>query len=321
MGGLRSLAVTVFAGGLLATAAHALDQRSTTLNQNVVGLLAAEIQWMPEALEIADALQHEEALRVVPMAGIGAVQAVADLAFLQSVDAAILPVDVVSYARLQGLASGLDGKLTYVARIADIEFVLVVRRSIKNITGLAGKRIATGPAQSAGFASGELLLGALEVPFLRVPRQGAGALLVLKRGQADAALVTTADLEDAALDRALFHVLPLPIPAGLADTYAPAILTVDEVPSLLTAKQTVETVSTSLALAVFNWPRRSEHYGKLRRFSSALFAASNDISGGGKPTNLSAMIPGWQRHDAAIEALAHSKNPTNEKPLQQGDGQ
>ena len=324
MAGLKTIGVTAMAASLFAGLALAADQRSQALNQNAVGLLAAEAQWMPDALELADALQHEDKLRILPMVGIGAVQAVNDLAFLQSVDAALLPADTVTYAKLQGLMQGLDGKIAYVARLSQIEFALITRSDITSITGLAGKRVATGPAQTAAFATGELLLGMMEIPFLRVPRQGKAAVQTLLRGQADAALVSTADLTGIEFDRERFHILPIPVPAQLEDTYVPAILTPDDVPALLAEGDAVETVSTSLALAVFNWPAKSEHYYKLRRFSEALFEASNEISAGGdQPINLSATIPNLARHAAAAEVLGITEtgDSPSDNALQSGDGQ
>ncbi len=324
MAGLKSFGLAIAAAGLFSGLAFAADQRSQTLNQNAVGLLAAEAQWMPDALELADALQHEDKLRVLPMVGIGAVQAVNDLAFLQSVDAALLPADTVTYARLQGLMQGTEGKIAYLARLSQIEFALVTRTDIKSITELADRRVATGPAQTASFATGELLLGMMEIPFLRVPRQGKAALQALDRGQADAALVSTADLEGVQIDRERFHVIAIPVPAQLEDTYVPAILTPDDVPALLAEGEAVETVSTSLALAVFNWPAKSEHYAKLRRFSSALFEASNEISAGGdQPINLSATIPNLARHAAAAEVLGITEtgDSPSDNSLQSGDQQ
>jgi len=324
MAGLGKLGLTLAVASLCATMANAADQRSAALNQNAVGLLAAEARWMPNALEIADSIQHEDSLRILPMVGIGAVQAVNDLAFLQSVDAALIPADTVTYAKLQGLMQGLDGKIAYLARLSQIEFVLVTTIEVNSLTELAGKRVATGPAQSAAFATGELILGMMEVPFLRVPRQGKAALQALIRGHADAALVTTADIGDMAVDRARFHVLPLPVPASLEETYVPAILTPDDVPALIGSGEAIETVSTSLALAVFNWPARNQHYDKLRRLSEALFAASNEISAGGdQPINLSASIPNLTRHASAAEVLGLSADggTTSDNTLQPGDGQ
>jgi hypothetical protein len=77
----------------------------------------------------------------------------------------------------------------------------------------------------------------------------------------------------------------------------------------------LETVSTSLLLAVYNWPRQSAKAKKIKQFSDTYFAQQAIGEGA---LELSATVPGWQRNDTSQRALETLTNTTPE--LQQGDG-
>ena len=139
-------------------------------NQKAVTLLAGEAQWFARSTAIAQALQHQAGLNIIPMQGQGCLDATTDLYQLTAVDVALISSDCVDYAATQGLLPKPHDKLTYIARVASVPLLLVTKRENSNITSLAGKRIATGPANSAGFAAGELILGGLGLA-LRARRQ------------------------------------------------------------------------------------------------------------------------------------------------------
>ncbi len=328
MGAFKPLMVFSIAAGLAVAAVSAeskADSRTNKINQNTLGLLAADPQWLTQAVTIAAAVQHDQGLRVLPISGAGTMQAVTDLAFLDSVDAALLPLDTLTYAQAQGLLDGLDGKITYLARLQPVRWALVTTRSVENLTGLAGKRIATGPTGSMGFVAGELLFNAYEIPFARVPRQNGDALAVLTQGAADAALVDASVLRAARLDGKRYKVLPLTLPSPLASTYAPVMLTSGDVPSLIAANADVETVAAPLAVMVFSRAKGGAsdklNDERLKTFATALFRNAAELK---INTNIAAEIPGWTRHraaQAALSQLAAEASMSTTSELQQGDGQ
>jgi hypothetical protein len=88
---------------------------------------------------------------------------------------------------------------------------------------------------------------------------------------------------------------------------------------LLAGSGSLETVSTALVLAVFDWPAKSAKAEKIKLFSAAYFekqALSQDAS------QLSASVPGWQRYATSQNALEALTIELPEQPttLQQGDG-
>lgn len=314
---MRALRPALWLCALLMTGSAV--QADTKTQVSIIGLLASEPQWLPAAEKIAAKLDHENGLRIVPMSGVGGVAALQDLANLPLVDVALVASDSLAYAAAQDLLHGQKDKYNYVARLAALDVVLVSRRSIGNVAGLAGKRIATGPAQSAAFATGELLFNAMNISFARVAKQDDAAIEALNSGEADAALFLGTELSTAALSDGRFHVLNLQIPPSLAGIYQPAILTSRELPGLVTGKQSVETLSASLTLAIFDRPRDGPHRNALQNFETMMFKLfAGDGSG-----NLAAAVPGWKRYAEAQKIIEQAQaaniqnltiTPTGGKP-------
>ena len=279
---------------LACTGAHVAalaDDRGDRLSQNAVGILAGEPEWLSRVQNLALRLDHQDNIRILPISGSGSIQALSDLAYLQGVDAALIAADTLTYAVAQGLIPAEKAKLAYVAQLSQLPVVLVARKEFKSLTSLAGRKISTGPAQSASFATGELLFGTFGIPFTRVAASGEAAVLALKKGQVDAALLLGTEALRIGLDKKRYHVLNLPLPAALKTQYAAIQLSSEQ----LDGMAAVESISTTLTLAVFNWPKNSPRNTKLKRLAKLLFAESNPA--------IAADIAGWQRHSAAAQVL------------------
>lgn len=325
MGRLKPFKAALAALGLLVAGASlaAADSRADRINQNTLGLMAADPQWVPQAMAIAAAVQHDQGLRVLPIIGSGTLQAISDLAFVDNVDAALLPLDTLTYAQAQGLLQGMDGKITYLARLQPVTWALVVPHDVENLAALSGKRIATGPTGSMGFVAGELLFNSYDVSFARVARQNGDALAVLTQGSADAALVDASVLKSAKLDAKRYKLLPLTLPKQLDSTYSPIMLGPADVPSLIKDGGEIETVAAPLAVMVFSKGSSKSGDARLKAFTSALLRNASRLK---INANLAAEIPGWTRHRAAQAALNElaTPAPASADPapeLQQGDGQ
>ena len=294
-------------------------EAETKSQETVIGLLAAEPTWLGAAAKIATMLDHENGIRIVPMLGAGGLRALNDLENLSMVDAAIITSDSLIYATQQDLLYGQQEKFNYIAKLSTVDVVLIARRDISKVENLAGKRIATGPAQSAAFATGELLFNGLNIQFTRVAKQDEAAIDALNNGEADAALILGTDISTAALSDGRFHILKLQIPPQLAKIYQPAILTSRELPGLIVGKQSVETMATSLTLAVYDRRNDLAHTKSLQNFTSMMFKLSAGESAG----NLAAAVPGWKRHALSQKILDQSQadnlnnatiTPTGSKP-------
>lgn len=296
-----------------------MSYAETKAQETAIGLLAAEPQWLGAATKIAAKLDHENGMRVLPMLGEGGLRGLTDLSNLPMVDAAIISSDSLIYASNQDLLGGQQNKFGYIAKLSSLDVVLIAKRGISTAADLAGKRIATGPAQSAAYATGELLLGGLNISFTRVAKQDDAAVNALINGDADAALILGTEISTAGLSDGRFHVLKLQASPELAKIYQPAILTARELPGLIVGNQTVETLATSLTLAVFDRPRDEAHRKSLDNFSSLMFK----LHGGDNGANLAAAVLGWKRHAEVQKILGQSQanrsltikiTPTGGKP-------
>ncbi len=295
--------------------AHAAN---VDLKARTVSVLAPDAQIFGRIEALADSMNHEDGLRVLPIQGAGCMQAAADVLRLEQVDMALLAADCVAYAELQELLPNALKQLAYVARVDVLPIVIITRKDIPNLTALAGLRIATGPAQSAPFASGELLLGALGLPFKRVAKSDVDALVALQSGEADAALLVGLGSLDGQLDPTRYHALGLSVPSQYAESYAPALLDATQLRGLASTGG-LETVSTSLALVVKRKAQSAAQAERIKIFTKVFFTQQNAQ---GLIGTTSVNIAGWQRHDVsteALEALGPDFSPTTET-FQQGDG-
>ncbi|MFO1034724.1 MAG: hypothetical protein U1E15_11825 [Hyphomicrobiales bacterium] len=278
--------------------------------------MASEPQWIADTQKIADAVMHDHSVRLLPIIGNGTIQTVADLTHLDSVDAAILPLDTLTYAQAQGLLKSSD-KVSYLVQLQQVTWVLVASPKNKTLTALAGKRIATGPTGTSGFVAGELIFNAFEVPFERVPKVGADALAAVATGEADAALVDAVQIRKFKLNAGQFHCLPLTVPTQLDSTYHQTEVSQRDLPGLIAEDQKVDAVKTPLALMVSG--NKASSSASFKVLTEVVLAHAKEL---GFSQDITADIQGWQRHDQARKALsAFAEKQTKGSASSTGDGQ
>jgi TRAP-type uncharacterized transport system substrate-binding protein len=311
----RTLALCLIATSL-ASACHVAAKPAADANRNVVSLLAGEPAWLAAATAIAQRVAHRDGLQVMAVQGEGCVSSVADLLQLERIDAALLMADCVAYAERQTLLPQATAKVAYIARVEQVPLLLLTRRDYASVTALAGKRIATGTAYSAGFATGELLLGGIGLPFQRVPKSGVAALAALRSGEADAVLLHGPALLEHGWDTTAFHVIGLAAAQDTADVYSPAIVPADKLQGLAAAD--VETLSTGLVL-VARQAKSTSSESAVQRFAAAYVS---QVFAGEDAHHLAARVPGLPRLKAASTAVntLYGKGPADTS-FEQGDGQ
>jgi hypothetical protein len=290
---------------------------SVDVNSKSVGVVAGDDAWLPRVIDLSRQIDNEQGLRVLPIASAGCMQSAADVLRLDHVDAALLTIDCVAYAQAQGLLPNAMRKLAYVARVEALPIVLITRKNITTLTALAGKRIATGPAHTAAFATGELVLGGMGLPFRRVAKSGASALSALENGEADAVLLLGLEHLSSRFNVDGFHALGLAAPAALAEVYSPILLPPEKLRGLAKG-QDFETITTALTLVALQKPRNAIQQKRLTLFSSVYFEQQQAL---GNAAQLSTTLAGWQRQASSALAL-QALDTTTLQPenFQQGDG-
>ena len=97
-----------------------------------------------------------------------------------------------------------------------------------------------------------------------------------------------------------FKFLPIEYSDKL-EYYAPAYLENADYPALIPQGQQVATISVPAVLAVYDWPKDSDHYKRLVRVVDYLFDRFEKLQKEPgyhekwKDVNLAAKVPGWQR--------------------------
>ena len=87
-------------------------------------------------------------------------------------------------------------------------------------------------------------------------------------------------------------------PQGEPSQFAPALVSAGDTAGLSAGD--IETVSTALVLAVYDWPQRAVKAGKISRLAASYITATAATPQAGE---LSARVPGWKRHPMAEKAL------------------
>jgi uncharacterized protein len=259
-------------------------------------ILVGEPSWIADAQSLAKSLDHEGAFRVLPVLGQGSIQAIQDITQFSALDSALVTSDSLSYVKAQNLLGTDEQKFSYITAIKPLPIILIARKNIANITGLAGKRIATGPAYSASFATGELIMGAMEIPFLRVAQTQDAAIDALASGKADAALVLGTPKNLAQLRQIEYHILPIVMPPELSQIYTRSVLSNRELPGLLANGQKIESIQTELLLAVSDPHFDATQRGRLKQFEAEIFKQPK--------TAATITVPGWTRQADAQTLLA-----------------
>ncbi len=294
------LALASLMFGLLVASAPANAGPKTT-----IGMMADTPASFDIVLRLSSGLDHQGGLRILPIAGKGPLQTLNDLVHLKGIDAALLPSDVLAYARANGLINVADEKLSYLVKLGQLDIHLLAGKEVTALQDLAGKRIAIGTSVEPSYITGHFLLQAAGIEFEEVPLGGAAAIKAVAEGQADAALLLGDEPlpELSGVKSRNLHLVSVQAPAGAADVYAPALISHEDYPALLKKGETIDTLSTAIIVAVFEWPRGSPQGNVTAALADGLYRVLQPDDSQSAGINFTAMVPGWQRARVADDVL------------------
>lgn len=247
-------------------------------------------------------------LRIMPIAGRGPLQNLADLLNVKGADGAIVQTDVLDYAARNDLIGELAEKLGYMTMLYNAEFHLIARSDETGLAALNGRRINTGVAGSGTQVTASAVLKAAGIDYVATSFDTATALEKLKTGEIDG--VVYVDGAPAPLLMQLdpadgLKLLDVPISPAIAGAYQPAWLQHNHYGRLIERGKMVETVSVGTVLVAFNWPVHSKGNTRLVHLYEVLAGGLNKLAA--KPNHpvwrsvtLSARLAGWERHRAAL---------------------
>ena len=137
----------VFILGLLCTAWFAQPAASQVLTREAIDRSTVSVITGPNgslrsrlAADLAAVLDEDNNLRVLPVAGRGALSDIADILYLRGMDLAIIPTSALYFAERNRLYPTMKRKLRYISRTYIQTAHLVAGSNVSSLQDLEGKR-------------------------------------------------------------------------------------------------------------------------------------------------------------------------------------
>lgn len=275
------------------------------INSGLVGIVSEGTDYTVDlALALASGQTH---LRLLPIAGAGALQNAKDVMFARGVDFAILQTDVLDEIRRNPPVPGVENFLQYVTRLYDQDLHVLTGPDIQSIEDLRGKKVNFGLHDSGTYTTATAVFRALgvEPDVTNLPHPL--ALDKLRRGEISALVYVATKpsrlFQDIRPDENLHF---LPISGDLISNYTATTMTSDDYSELVSKDAPVKTVSVGTVLIAYNWPTKSERHRRVDRFVQAFFANLKEIKARRpkwREFDITASVAGWTRFPAAEQWL------------------
>src|SRR5690242_5589185 len=143
-----------------------LAQQPQAVNRGVVEIETSGSAGMSIRLveDLANLVDDGATRRVLPVVGKGALQMMVDLKYLRGIDMAILPIDVLEYAKAKRLYPGIESSLTYITKLHNDDFHLLARSDIKDIAGLNERKVNVDLPGSGTAITATRVFETLKIP-------------------------------------------------------------------------------------------------------------------------------------------------------------
>jgi uncharacterized protein len=219
--------------------------------------------------------------------------------------------DVFEYFRTQRKTPNLEQRVHYILRLPVSEMHLIGRTEIKSIEDLRGKKVNFGPAGSASSLTGSIVFQRLGIQVEPTYLDNPIATQKVKSGELAAMIRVIGKPVDVFAKmppNSGLHLVPIPFNKSLADFYTLGEFTAAEYPGLVPEGGTVDTIAVPAVLAAFNWPKNTERYRRVQKFTEALFTKWDKFRQPPRhpkwrDVNLAATVPGWTRLNLAEDML------------------
>jgi TRAP transporter TAXI family solute receptor len=264
------------------------------------------------ASDLARVLDSGTEMRVIPIAGKGAIQNINDLLTIRAVDIAIVQSDALARFAKITRQPAIQSRMQYLAKLYSEEFHVLSRMQFLCLQDLTGRRVSFGPKDSGIAITAEAVFEANNIAVDPLYLDHEEAIDKLKRGEIDA-LVYLGGKPSRAFDKITHadkaHFLDVEYLPGLQANYLPAIITSEDYPGLVAPNESVATIGVSTVMAVHNWPAQSERFRVVSRFTERFFASLDRLKSGAfspkwREVNVTAPLKGWQRFPPAERWLA-----------------
>jgi uncharacterized protein len=262
--------------------------------------------------------------RVLPVVGVGGLQSLEDVLFLDDIDMGVVDEDNLRVLKKRdpSLYANIEQRVQYITKLYNSEFQVIARNEIKSFADLRGRKVNFDLKDSETEVAADSVFNTLKLDTVRSHYNNETAINKVIEGEISAMIVLTGapqttfsklKKEDGV------HFLPFDERAAesssvkqiLAD-YLPAELTHEQYPLLIPEGQTVPTFATGTLLIAYAWPENSERYNKVAKFVREFFGRIDEFHDGARHSkwneiNIAANIPGWTRFKPAADWLAEHR--------------
>lgn len=276
------------------------------------------------ASDMAKILNDMGRTRVLPILGVGSLQGMADVLYLEGIDMSIVQADALAYIKQNNLHRDVDNRVRYITKLHNSEVHLLARSGINTLADLQGRVVSFGERGSGELITGSTVLKIAGIEVEKVFLDRDQAFEKLQNGEIDAMFSVTGKPSNAIADLPAdsgFNIIPLDFTPELAEYYIPSEFTAEIYPNLIPSGEMVPTLAVGEVLAVYNWKSDTDRYAKLERFIDAFFDNFDQFLAGSrhrkwKEVNLAAEVPGWQRFEPAEQKLRQILAKKREAPEQ-----
>ena len=286
----------------------AAQLRHTMRDEVNNGLLGIVSEGTDYTVDLALALTSEQShLRLLPIAGAGALQNAKDVMFARGIDFGIVQTDVLDQIKRNPPFPGVEKYLQYVTKLYDQELHVLAGPDIQSIDDLRGKKVNFGLHDSGTYTTATAVFKAfgIEPDVTNVPHPL--ALDKLRRGEISALVYVATKpsrlFQDIRPDENLHF---LTITSNLLSNYTTTTINSNDYPELVSKDAPVKTVAVGTVLLAYNWPTKSERYQRVNRFVHAFLSHLNEIKAR-RPRwhhfDISSSVSGWTRFPAAEQWL------------------
>src|SRR6185437_3799196 len=244
----------------------AIKQRKNAWTVGVAGGLI-DGTYMRFADELGKVLDDGDNLRILPMVSYGAASNLDDLIYLRGVDLAVTQSDVFEYFRTERKTPNLQSRVQHILRLPIAELHILAKTDIRSLEDLRGKKVNFGPAGSGSSLTGTIVFQRLGVQVEQVLIDQQSALQKLQSGEVAAiarVIPKPVDFFSKIPPHSGLHLVPIPFTSAFADYYTAGEFTKKEYPNLVDGKDSIDTIAVPAVLAVYNWPKDSDHYNRVQ---------------------------------------------------------
>lgn len=292
----------------------AQSANSDTVANSTVGIIAENIDnaSLKMVNDLSRVLNQHRKLRIIPMIGTSDIQNINDLANLQTADAAVVNMDVLTYLKRTKRMPGIENRIHYIAKLHSQEFHILTRMKYMCLAELTGRKVNFGPEGSSSALTAQVVFAINKVQVQPQYLDAAVAIEKLRSGEIDATVFVSGK------PSSLFsnirytnnvHFLDVAYEGKLQENYLPAIMTHDDYPDLIAPNETVSTIAINAVLIIGATPPNSARYKRLSRFVERFFSQFAKLKE--KPNhakwsevNYKLPISGWTRFLPAEEWIA-----------------